>query len=250
MDILKELLNKADKGHKCVLATVVEKTGNGPVVVGGKLLISDCGQRLGSIGGGALEEMIITTCKAILEEGKSQTIYYDLSDCGGSTRIFYEYIEPRPSIFVFGAGNVGREVVKKAEGLGFKLLIIDPVCPTGLEFDCHYKNYMEVVQNSLSNESYVVISSSSHETDYAILKAITSSGIRPKYMGMLASPKKRKELVARLNREVGPLLCKLYSPIGLNIGGGKPSEIGISIIAQILRVKYGVARVEDMTLDD
>lgn len=250
MDVFKTLLKRMDSGQRCVLATVVEKSGDGPVVLGGKLLLSDNGERIGSIAGGALEETIIATCQDILQSGQSTMLAYDLSDCGGSVKVFYEYMAPQANLFVFGAGNVGREIIKKSEGLGFKVIVIDPVCPTGIPFDAHYKHYDEVVKTMLNREAYVVLSSSSHETDYTILKAIVSAAIEPKYLGMLASPKKRSALLQRLNREVGKLPNVLYSPIGLNIAGGKPSEIGIAVAAQLLKVKYNLAHVEDMTVDD
>lgn len=243
-------MKELDAGKCCVLATVVEKSGDGPVVLGGKILLSSSGTRYGTIGGGALEAGIIKTCQRIMASGENQMLIYDLSDCGGSAKIFYEYYEPNPSVLVFGAGNVGREVIKKLEGTGFKVAVIDPVCPTGIPYDSYYRDYHEVVQALITPESYVVLATSSHETDYQVLKTIVQLPVLPKYLGMLASKKKRKELVQRLKDEVGKVPDALYSPIGLNLGGGTPAEIGIAIVAQIIAKKYAINHVEDMSADD
>jgi len=263
MDIFKSLLEKVDCGRKCVLATVVEKTGDGPVVVGGRLLMDSDGGRLGSIGGGAIEQLIINTCDELIATGKSEMIGYDLTGeeglpgmvpvpmiCGGTVKIFYEYFEPKPIAFIFGSGNVGREIVNKLEGIGFKRIVVDPVRPNDLAFEAHFEDYQQVVSTMVDKESYVVISTGSHEVDYDILKAIVAASVTPKYLGMLASKKKSKELLNRLEKEIDALPKSLYSPIGLGIGGGKPAEIGISIVAQLQAKRYAVEKVEDMSTND
>lgn len=263
MEILKTLLEKTNQGKKCVMATVVEKTGDGPVVLGGRLLMEESGFRIGSIGGGAIEKVILSTCQTLLSEQRSQLIRYDLTGksveentvavpmiCGGTVKIFYEFFEPKPRVFVFGSGNVGREVIKKLEGVGFKTLVIDTVEPEGISFDEYHDDYETVVNRYLENEDYVVISTGAHEVDYQILKEIVSKEITPKFLGMLASSKKSTELLKRLNEEIGKQPKQLHSPIGLNVGGSTPSEIAISIVAQLQCHRYKVENVEAMGVYD
>jgi len=247
MNIFKKLLKRLEADEKCVLATVVEKNGDGPVVLGGRLLKCQGGDRYGTIGGGAIEKQILNTCETILVSGENQIITYDIDVCGGAIKVFYEIFEPREQIFVFGSGNVGRQVIRKLESLGFKIIVIDPVSPEGLNVDLHYKEYELVIEQLIDDHSYVVISTGSHEVDYQILKAIVERGVRPRYFGMLASKKKAQQLLERLEQEIGKRPDKLYSPIGLAIGGESPAEIAISIVAQVLSVRYGVEQVEAMS---
>jgi xanthine dehydrogenase accessory factor len=55
---------------------------------------------------------------------------------------------------------------------------------------------------------------------------------------MLCSPKKLQEYIKKtketFNRDIN--LKHFYSPIGLNLGGGSPEEIAISITAEIMAV--------------
>lgn len=263
MDILKMLLKTTDQGKKCVMATVVEKSGDGPVVVGGRLMLSDEGQRWGSIGGGSIEKMILNTCEKILVDGASQLINYDLTGdgqvpdavkvpmiCGGTVKVFFEYFEPKPNVYIFGSGNVGREIIKKIEGIGFKIIVVDQVSPKDVYYDEHHEDFKTVVRTLMRPDAYVVISTGSHEVDYQILKEIVQQEVRLKFLGMLASPKKSRELLQRLKRETDKWPHELYSPIGLNTGGGTPAEIGISVVAQIQTKRYNVKNVEDISNHD
>ncbi|HQF34504.1 MAG TPA: XdhC family protein, partial [Petrotogaceae bacterium] len=58
--------------------------------------------------------------------------------------------------------------------------------------------------------------------------------------GMLASEKKAGMIVSKIKKENPDVdLSVLYSPIGLDIGGQTPSEIAVSVTAQIQAAMYG-----------
>jgi xanthine dehydrogenase accessory factor len=60
-------------------------------------------------------------------------------------------------------------------------------------------------------------------------------------MGMLCSPEKLDQYLSSTYERFGQDidLSYFYSPIGLDIGGGSPEEIAISIASEILAVSYG-----------
>lgn len=260
MNIIKLIDEKINLGKKLVVATVVEKKGEGPLKLGGRLLLDEDSNRSGTIAGGDLERIIIEKCKEILENHKTQTLLYNMSDgilkeenvkvpmiCGGSARIFYEYFQPKNNLFVFGgAGNVGKEICEKSKGLDFKLSVIDTINPNfNFEYD-FYDGHKTILNNEFKNTDYIVIATGSHSIDYEILKNLMKKDIEFKYLGMLASSKKISDLLKTLNDEIGKEPKKIYSPIGLNIGGETPPEIAISILAQIQSIKYDIKNIEDM----
>ena len=63
--------------------------------------------------------------------------------------------------------------------------------------------------------------------------------VKKSYIGMLGSKSKVVKMWKELKSEgLDPeALDRVHAPIGLNIGGKNPSEISISILAEVLKVK-------------
>jgi len=260
MTLLKKINEKLEDGKKCVLATVVEKKGDGPLATGGKLLLDEDFHRLGTIAGGDLELMIIEKCKEILETKENELLLYNLSAevieeatidaqmiCGGQARIFFEYFEPKENLYIYGgAGNVGKEICQKSVGLDFKLHVVDQFDPN-YDFDYSFhKGHDSLQKDNFKNNDYHVIATGSHQVDYEILKNLMGKDLSYKYLGMLASENKIQELLGRLKEDLGKQPRKIYSPIGLNIGGPTPPEIAISVLSQIQSIKYNINKIEDL----
>jgi len=260
MNLLKIINEELDAGKKIVLATVVEKKGEGPLATGGKLLLNNDFNRYGTIAGGDLELMIINKCKEIFETKENQLILYNLSAeviqeenidaqmiCGGQARIFFEYFEPKDNLYVYGgAGNVGQEICKKSLGLDFRLHVVDEIDPKyNFEYVFH-KGHKALKKEMFKKSDYHVITTGSHAVDYEILKTLMKKEISYKYLGMLASENKINELLGRLKKDLDKKPKKIYSPIGLNIGGPTPPEIAISVLSQIQAIKYTIGKIEDL----
>lgn len=259
MKLFREVMGSVDQRLPVVLATVVDKHGEGPIPLAGRLMVDGSGAKKGTVGGGALEERVILTAKEILEEKQHRLLHYDLSGgkqkpgfesvpmiCGGQVTIFYEYISPLPQLLIFGGGNVGGALLNKMMGAGFELTVCDKVCPENLRHVRYLSEIEEAVQH-VRTDSYVVISTGSHEVDYRILKAIVQESEIPFYLGMLASKKKLASMLTKLKNETGKEIEKIYSPIGLDIGGDTPDEIAISIAAQVIAKKHGRIGYKDMS---
>ncbi|RKZ27886.1 hypothetical protein DRQ26_02275 [bacterium] len=267
-DIYRKLLELHDSGGEGILATVIEKQGSGPSRVGAKMLILPNGEYAGTVGGGSLERLTVRDALKLMEERKSAVKEYLLTEngdadevsktgmvCGGDVKIFFEYIAPLEEIFIFGAGHIGKALAYHLKNLPFKAFIVDirknaDENLPGVSL-LTYKRFVDFFEaRKISSDSYFVICTSSHETDYQILREIYREKISAKYIGMLASKNKAKTLVERLKAEIGDKidLQNLYTPIGLDIGGDSPDEIAIAIISEILSVKYGRSRTQKLSL--
>lgn len=259
MKLFREVLGLADQRMAMVLATVVDKHGDGPIPLAGRLLVDDAGAKHGTVGGGALEERVIQTAKELLDARRHKLSKYDLSGgsskpdfesvpmiCGGQVTIFYEYISPLPQLIIFGSGNVGGALLNKMQGAGFDLIACDRTSPEVLGQARFIRDVSEAVEQ-VRKDSYVVISTGSHEVDYTILKQVAEADKMPFYLGMLASNKKLKSMLEKLRGETGKEIEKIYSPIGLDIGGDTPDEIAISIAAQLIAKKHGKNGNQDMS---
>jgi xanthine dehydrogenase accessory factor len=60
------------------------------------------------------------------------------------------------------------------------------------------------------------------------------------YIGVLGS-RRKTALIAELLRSEGvpeERLASIHAPVGLDLGGRTPAEIAVSIVAQILQLRY------------
>ena len=268
MELIREIAEGIKERRTFVVATVVEKSGDGPVQLAGRLMADDNGKLYGTVGGGALEVEVIRKCQEILNQKQHVLVKYDLGSddmktdrfdssnpsnpvvyipmiCGGTVSIFYEVMAPLPRLVIFGGGNVGGALLAKMRGTGFELNLWD------VEMATHelWFNAMTDLDEAISAcdaDTFAVISTGSHEMDYEILKQIKLADRNPHYLGLLASKKKIAEIKKRLIAETGSEFERIYSPIGLDIGAVNADEIAIAIASQLIAKRSKKTMVEDM----
>ena len=73
--------------------------------------------------------------------------------------------------------------------------------------------------------------------DPALLAALNSDAF---YLGALGSSRTHARRVERLTQQgLGEKLVRIHAPIGLQLGGRSHAEIALSILAQLVQVRYG-----------
>ncbi|TFG62808.1 MAG: hypothetical protein E4H36_07150, partial [Spirochaetales bacterium] len=97
----------------------------------------------------------------------------------------------------------------------------------------------------LRGEPYIIVASYSPEIDYRIMKAVLEHSPSPRYLGVIASRKKKQHFLSSLEKDLpgGFHPENIYTPCGLNIGTGKPHEIALAVAAEILAVQQGMDAV-------
>ena len=256
MNIYQKITEYTSKGVPLVIVSVIEKKGEGPVEVGKKMLVTYNDTAYGTVGGGALEYSARELCKNIFQTKQSVTETYLLNEgkviadaktlpmaCGGVVKLFFEYIGPKEYIYIFGAGHVGQALTKVLETMNFHITIIDEREHVVNQFSggdklilSPFAKYIE--DNGLIENSFVVVCTPSHKNDYNVINKVIEKKIILKYIGMLCSPEKLSNYLEKTYEKYGRKvnLSNFYSPIGLDLGGGSPEEIAISITAEILAV--------------
>lgn len=88
-----------------------------------------------------------------------------------------------------------------------------------------------------SESDYIVIVTRSHDLDYQALIKVLNHQV--KYIGLIASKVKKKQVFEQLKNEGfdEETINQIHSPIGLDIAAQTPEEIAISIIAELIQVK-------------
>jgi xanthine dehydrogenase accessory factor len=91
---------------------------------------------------------------------------------------------------------------------------------------------------SYGDNAFVVIVTRGHALDEEALKTFIQYDAA--YIGLIGSVSKIDKIFGRLEKQgiSKEKLDRVRSPIGLDIGGGSPGEIAVSIVAEMLSVRY------------
>jgi len=245
--VLRELLQLETRGERAVLATVVRTRGSAPQGSGARLLWTESGRLVGTVGGGSIERAVVERAKRVLQDGGApELVEFDLGAdlamaCGGAMDVFLELIAPRPRLVIFGAGHVGREVAEIASRLGFERWVVDDRAEYASEErfpGCRLlvQPFAEVARSfEPQNRDYLLIVTHGHRHDDLLLQAFVQGP--QKYLGMIGSKTKVAEAFARLRASSVPeeAIARVHSPVGLPIGALTPAEIGVSIVAELVQ---------------
>lgn len=165
--------------------------------------------------------------------------------CGGTATLFFEYFAPKNHLYIFGAGHVGKALAYHLKNLDYFVTVIDDRKDVLDQLEGANEKILGKFEQALENHpvaenAYFIIATYQHKYDGLVLNRIYKSGWNPKYVGMVSSRNKQKILLDRLKAEVPDAdLDKCYIPVGLDIGGGSPDEIALSILAEIQAVRFG-----------
>lgn len=257
-EVLEALLSEIRSGRRAVLATIVRATGSTPRTVGARMLVRSGGTTLGTIGGGAFEAMVAEDAADLLtrpdpaplvkryafrEEGEDALGMA----CGGTAEVLLEAAGTGPALLVFGAGHVGMALARLAASVGFSTRIVDDrsdAIAAAREArigevhlcDAEYREGVPAVTPA----TYVAVVTRCHRTDRLALRRVLGEPVP--YLGLIGSRRKKAVIFEELRREDGATdaqLARVRCPIGLPLGGDTPEEIAVSIVAEMLQLRYG-----------
>lgn len=258
MNIYEKLSKLRQAGEPAILITTVDKRGKGPTDIGKKMLVAASGRSYGSLGGVALDYYAKEKCTKLIVERRSVLINYVLdadtvvkeaieskANARGYISLFYEYVEPIASIFIFGGGHVGQELTKILKSMNYYITVIDDrasVIQTfrGADRKVH-SNYIDFIEKEgIPQGSYVVVCTPSRGHEYNVLLKVLELELKPKYIGILSSESKLKGYLGKpynIHRD-GTNVSYFYGQMGQNSEFIKPEEIAISIASELLAVQH------------
>lgn len=251
LDVYRELANVVARGEPAVLATVIASQGSAPRKAGAKMLIRHDGTFVGSVGGGAAEKLVTEKAADVMHAAKPQVLHLDLSGekgsvmiCGGQMDIFLEPIRPPETLYLFGAGHIAQSTAALAKTLGLLVVVIDPRPEYNNRDRFPAANELVVEEYdrafaklNVGRDCYIVICTTGHVFDGRCLEFAV--GTEAKYIGMMGSKKKVKEVKERLQSKGIPphQLAGIHAPVGLGIGAETPEEIAVSILGEVIQVR-------------
>jgi xanthine dehydrogenase accessory factor len=251
---VERLAELAAGGAPLVSVTLVEARGSAPADVGSKMLVTASGLEFGTVGGGRVEAQAIARAQALLRQPHASVPPVELVEwnlqrdvgmtCGGVVRLLFEtYNVGQWQVAVFGAGHVAAAVIHCLLPLVCRITCIDPR-PEWLDRLPSSPRLAKVCTDdppsqvaSLPADAFIACMTMGHRTDRPILEAIFRQGRSYPYLGVIGSRAKRKVLERELQRAgvAKVQLAEMRCPIGLDLGGNRPGEIGISVVAQLIQ---------------
>ena len=242
------------KGQSVVLCTLIYKKGSGPREPGAKMLVTPDGKALGTIGGGGMERLIVTQALETLEEGKPRTLHFAMgiprrdgmitidSKCGGEVKIFMNIIKPEPRLIIMGSGWIAQATARFAKDCGFEVTVVDDAATARQEYFLGMTVVNDKYPESLKGveirpSDFVAVLHGETPFELAALRHAVKA--KPAYIGLLGSGNKAKKHKEQLKTEGldAKVLDAVYAPIGLDIGAETPEEIGVSIVAEMIKRK-------------
>jgi xanthine dehydrogenase accessory factor len=221
------------------LATLTRSVDAAPV--GTKLLVHADGQREGTLGTPTLddlaaEHLLARIWKPIVERVRSAE----------GAEILVETFGAPPTVLIAGAGHIARALAPLARMMGFRVIVVDdrpdfanaerfPDADTIIVAD----HVAGIERAGVTPNTYIVIATRGHKEDDAATGAAVRSPAG--YVGLVGSKRKSLLIFESLLAEGVPLerLRQVRAPVGLDIGARTPEEIALSIMAEIVMVRYG-----------
>jgi xanthine dehydrogenase accessory factor len=153
-------------------------------------------------------------------------------------RAFVQFLAPAPHILICGAGPDAQPVVAAAQGLGWRVSVVDhrPAYATADRFpgaDVYRADARELRATLPLKDCHAVVVMSHHlASDTAYLRELAEAGV-PDYVGLLGPQARRRRIAEELGDRAHSLIERLRGPVGINIGAVTPEGIALSIIAEI-----------------
>jgi xanthine dehydrogenase accessory factor len=221
----------AREGGRAALVTAVRGPSSGR-----RLLVHAGGDREGGLGDPELEAVAVTAARELMWEERSE-LRGDL---------FVDVVAPPPRLLIFGAVEYASHLSHVARVSGWRPYVIDPrrQFATAARFPD-----AEVVAawpqaaldriGAIDRATSIAVLTHDPKIDDEVLRIALAAD--PAYIGAMGSKRaqaeRRERLLAAGVAEAD--LTRISAPIGLDLGGVSAEEVAVSIMAEVLAVRYG-----------
>jgi len=269
--ISSDLIQQFCKEKLCgVLATVLSVDSSGPAQQGDYLFWADGKLLAGTVGGGENELQVLKACADFSKKQQVVSIFSPpsglLPSCGGKLEVRLTRLDlakeediallkkqqkgdSRNRLLLFGAGHVVQELAWLADRNRFSCVVVDPRrelminsnFPAGVGLRCcSADEYLR--ENIVSADDYIVIAGPDHAVDLQALELVATT--QAHYVGVMGSKRKIGSFTEILQKKSLLQLFdgRLFAPIGIDISSRKPSEVAVSIVAELISIRAALLK--------
>src|SRR2546426_523225 len=254
-DVAAELAQWLRTGEPVAIATVVRITGSAPRPLGATLIARSGEKIAGSVSNGCVESAVYEEAMAVLGDGRPRVVTYGISDefaftvglsCGGAIDVL---IEPIGALHRAALEAVPAErapaLAPLAKSVGYRVVVADPRSaladrerfPLADEILLMWPDEA-LARLRLGASTAVVILAHDAKFDHPALVAALRSDAG--YIGAIGSRTTNEQRFTWLREQGFGVrdIARVYAPIGLDIGAGTAEEIALSILAEVVAVRY------------
>ncbi|WP_210424900.1 XdhC family protein [Halorussus halobius] len=250
-------LDRLAAGERAALLTVVggvraddSGTAHPEATVGARALVDESGDATATDPRPPIPDAVLDavreTAAAFAETGRSDTLAVGTER--GTVEVFVDGLEPVPELLIFGHSPDVRPVARLARDAGFRVTV---AAARGARADAEqFPDAHEVVATRPSEvaevvsrpaDTYAVVMSHNFVDDRLALDALLDTAVP--YVGLMG-PRKRFEQMRDALADEGSRLSaadrdRIATPVGLDLGGGEPTQVALSIVSEVLAASNG-----------
>jgi xanthine dehydrogenase accessory factor len=204
---------------------------------GERLMVRADGEQEGTLGDAALDAQAVAHANELLWEERSEL----------RGELFIDVTAPAPRLLIFGAVEYANHLAHLARVTGWRPYVIDPRArfatrerfPDALEILVSWPAPALEQLGGIDRATYVAVLSNDTKIDDEVLTLALSA--EPAYIGAMGSTHAQLERRERL-LEAGVAeaeLTRISAPVGLDLGALSAAETALSIMAELIAVRYG-----------
>jgi len=234
------------EGRDVAVLTVL--ADDGPLDRGDRAYVSPMGGELFlPESGGDLDawpaDQLVNPGTTLAERGRSDVL--DLEVGGRSLRVFVDGLAAPEELLVFGTGHDVGPVVELASKSDFRVTVVG--FRGGVDLADRFPEADRTVTTSpgtigqdltISADTHAVVMTHNFIEDRLTVEALLDA--QCPYIGLMGPHDRFQEMVEAFEGEGRTLdesdLERIYTPIGLDLGGGSPYQIAHSVVAELLAV--------------
>ncbi len=239
----------ADTRQRRMLVTLTtgEHTGKRALFAGDQLLVAD------ELPSEILSQLAAKSVELLSEpEPEPSSLILHPS----SLSVYFEPIQPKPTLVIFGGGHVGAAVGKLAAWSGFDVVAVDdrPSFANKERFPDATQVIVEdpakiAKELSIDADTYLCIVTRGHRHDAVILREVIHS--RAAYIGMIGSKRKVRTVMEGF---IADGVCtaedfrRVHSPMGVAIHSLTVEEIAVSVVAELIATRRGAQNSNSLSV--
>ena len=234
MSLQSEFKEIAQTGGRAAMVTVVAGDGD---VLGAKLLVRADGEASGSLGSPELDARGV--------EYAEELMWAERSELRGD--LFVDVVAPPPRLIVFGAVDFAAALCQMAKAAGWRPFVVDPRgrfatrerFPDAEDVVVAWPEKAFAQLGGIDRATYIAVLTHDPKLDDAALTAALASDAP--YIGAMGSRRAQESRRERLLAKgvTDEELERVSAPIGLDLGALTAEETALSIMAEIVAMRYG-----------
>jgi len=179
----------------------------------------------------------------LASRGRAKILEYEQD--GRSIRVFVDGLEAPAELVIFGTGHDVGPVAELAGKSDFRVTVVG--FRGGVDVDERFPEADRTIVTSpgqlgddleITEHTYAVVMTHNFVDDQLTVDALLDSPAP--YVGLMGPHDRFEELLEQLRADGRDLdeddLARVYTPVGLDLGGGSPYQIAHSIVAEALAV--------------